>query len=160
MKIITNNFNQTKKLGEALAKKIKSRKNDKAFVLGLSGDLGGGKTTFLQGFAKGLKIKQRILSPTFLIMKKYKLNNSAIGQLDNFYHIDCYRIQKSKEILSLGFKKIISDPKNIIAIEWAERIEKILPKNTIWIKFEFIDENKRKIQIQNQILKSSKYLLK
>jgi tRNA A37 threonylcarbamoyladenosine biosynthesis protein TsaE len=60
----------------------------------------------------------------------------------------------------LGFKEIISDPKNIAAVEWAERIKKIMPKNTVWIKFDFIDENKRKIQIKNQILKSSKYLLK
>jgi len=144
MKIITNNFNQTKKLGEALAKKIKSRKKDKALVLGLSGDLGGGKTTFLQGFAKGLGIKEKVLSPTFVILKRFKIKDL---RFKNFYHIDCYRLNRDKEILVLGFKEIISDPKNIIAIEWAEKIKKIIPKNTIWIKFEFIDENKRKIRI-------------
>jgi tRNA threonylcarbamoyladenosine biosynthesis protein TsaE len=154
MEIITNSSNQTKKLGEALAKKIKSRKKNKALVLGLSGDLGGGKTTFLQGFAKGLGIKKRVLSPTFLIMKKFELNNSTIRQFSNFYHFDCYRIKKSKEILDLGFKKITSDPKNIVAVEWAERIKKIMPRNTIWIKFEFIDENKRKIRI-SKLLQTS-----
>jgi len=143
MEIITNSSNQTKKLGEALAKKIKSRKKDKALVLGLSGDLGGGKTTFLQGFAKGLGIKQRILSPTFVILKRFKIKDLRIN---NFYHIDCYRLNRDKEILALGFKEIILDSENIVAIEWAERIEKILPKNTIWIKFEFVDENKRKIK--------------
>jgi tRNA threonylcarbamoyladenosine biosynthesis protein TsaE len=137
----------TKRLGCFLAGKKAGKKGRKALVFGLRGDLGGGKTTFLQGFAKGLGIKQKILSPTFLIMKRYQLNNWAIGQLGNFYHFDCYRIKKSKEILDLGFKKIISDSKNIIAIEWADRIQKIMPKNTIWIKFEFIDENKREIRI-------------
>jgi tRNA threonylcarbamoyladenosine biosynthesis protein TsaE len=147
MEILTNNSNQTKRLGKDLAKKILPKKNKKAIVLGLKGDLGGGKTTFLQGFARGLGIKQKVLSPTFVIMKRFKLNNWTIGQLDNFYHIDCYRIQKPKEILSLGLKKIISDPKNIVAIEWAERIKKIMPENTIWIEFDFVDKNKRKIQI-------------
>jgi tRNA threonylcarbamoyladenosine biosynthesis protein TsaE len=160
MEIVTNNSSQTKKLGETLAKKIKFRKANKALVLGLIGDLGGGKTTFLQGFAKGLGIKQKVLSPTFVIMKKYELESRKwrVGNRkkttnhflpSTFYHIDCYRIKKPKEILDLGFKKIASDPKNIVAVEWAERIKKIMPKNTIWIKFEFVDKNKRKIKISN-----------
>ncbi len=127
---------QTKKIGKILAKEIlKTKPKKNAFVFALKGDLGSGKTTFLQGFAKGLGIKEKITSPTFVIMKKY----------ENFYHIDCYRIYKSKEILDLGFKNIIGNPKNIVAIEWTERIKKILPKNTIWLNFEFLDKNKRKI---------------
>ena len=147
MEIITNNSNQTKKLGGFLAKKLKRGTRKRALVLGLKGDLGGGKTTFLQGFAKGLGIKQKILSPTFLIMKRFELKNTTIKQFSNFYHFDCYRINKSKEILDLGFKTIISNPKNIVAIEWAEKIKKFLPKNTTWINFEFVDKNKREIKI-------------
>lgn len=150
-KYLTNSPSQTKKLGEILAKeilKIKPRRK-KALVLGLEGDLGGGKTTFLKGFAKGLGIKEKILSPTFIIIRRLKINNLTMKQFANFYHIDCYRAQNSKEILDLGFKEIISNPKNIVAIEWAERIKKILPKNTIWIKFEFIDEKTRKITGKN-----------
>ena len=63
----------------------------------------------------------------------------------NFYHIDCYRIRKPKEILDLGFKEIISNPENIVAIEWADRIKKILPKNALVLKFKFIDKLKREI---------------
>ncbi len=143
-KYSTKNYKETRKLGGILAGKIKSKKNKKALVLGLEGDLGGGKTTFLQGFAKGLGIKQRVLSPTFVILKRFKIRKS---RLNNFYHIDCYRIENPKELLTLGLKEIISDPKNIVAIEWAERIKKNLPRNTIWINFEFIDKNKRKIKI-------------
>ena len=170
-KCITNSPSQTKKLGEILAKKIiqSSTKKKHAQVFGLIGDLGGGKTTFLQGFAKGLAIKEKILSPTFVIIKKYKIpqHQSSLsrrcGAQQNtpapeqslvrgtarygiLYHIDCYRIQKIQEILDLGFKKIIYDQKNIVTIEWADRIRGIMPKDTIWVHFDFIDEKRRKIR--------------
>ncbi len=145
-KYLSKSPSKTKKLGEILAKKIAKIKNlSKAQALGLEGDLGGGKTTFLQGFAKGLGIKEKITSPTFVIMKKFHV---PCPKLQVFYHVDCYRIQKPKEILNLGFKEIISNPRNIVAIEWADKIKKILPKNTTWLKFEFIGKNKRKIIIR------------
>ena len=116
-------------------------------VLGLEGDLGGGKTTFLQGFAKGLGIKEKITSPTFVILKRFQFNNLAIKQFNNFYHIDCYRIKNAKEILELGFKNIILNPQNIVAVEWSKRIKKELPKSTIIIKFDFVGKNKREIVV-------------
>jgi len=109
--------------------------------------LGGGKTTFLQGFSKGLGIKQKITSPTFVIMRRYKIQNTGY-KIQNFYHIDCYRVEKPKEILDLGFKEIISNPQNIVAVEWVDRIRKIMPKNTIWIKFDFVNKNTRQISIK------------
>ena len=135
---ITSSLVQTKKLGRKFAKDILKKKPEKtAFIIGLEGELGGGKTTFLQGFAKGLGIKEKILSPTFVIIKRF----------NNFYHIDCYRIKKPKELLDLDFKEIILNPKNIVAIEWADKVKKIMPKNTLWIKFDFIDEKTRRISI-------------
>ena len=137
---ITSSSIQTKKLGEKFSKEILEKKPKKtAFVVGLEGELGGGKTTFLQGFAKGLGIKEKILSPTFVIMKKF----------NNFYHIDCYRVEKPKELLDLGFREITSNPKNIIVIEWADRIRKIMPKDTLWIKFDFIDGKRRRVAFRN-----------
>jgi len=138
---------QTEKLGRELAEEIlKSPFQKGAVVFGLVGDLGGGKTTFLKGFAKDLGIKQKILSPTFIIMRRFKIKDL---RFKNFYHFDCYRIENPKEILALGFKKIISDPENIIGIEWSDRIKKILPKNSIILKFKFISKNQRKITIEN-----------
>ncbi|MDO8264746.1 MAG: tRNA (adenosine(37)-N6)-threonylcarbamoyltransferase complex ATPase subunit type 1 TsaE [Candidatus Parcubacteria bacterium] len=135
---------QTKKLGVSLAKRILKRPIQKrAVVLGLKGELGEGKTAFLQGFAKGLGIKERVLSPTFVIMKKFKIKKKKFR---NFFHIDCYRIRE-KDIMELGFKEIASEPKNIIAIEWAGRIKRIIPKDAIWLKFKSVAKNKRKIQI-------------
>ena len=152
---ITNSPSQTRKIAEILAKKIlKTPLEKKALILRLEGDLGGGKTTFLQGFAKGLGIKEKILSPTFVIIKKYKipagqagLSVGQVSRLQSFYHIDCYRIKKPKEILNLEFKEIISNPKNIIAIEWAEKIKKMLPQDAFSIKFDFLSKNKRKIKL-------------
>ena len=165
---ITSSSVQTKKLGEKFAREIltkkpaltrRGRSKKKSFVIGLEGKLGAGKTCFLQGFAKGLGVKEKILSPTFVIMKKFTLLNAAGQQfrqrrnyltgLNNFYHIDCYRIHKSKELLDLGFKEVISNPKNIIAVEWAEKIKEIMPKHTFWINFKFVDETIRKITIKN-----------
>jgi len=151
VKYLTTAPRQTKKLGEILAQEVKKTKPQKrALVIGLEGDLGGGKTTFLQGFAKGLGIKQKILSPTFVIMRRFKIRANSCPnscKFASFYHIDCYRIEKPKEILDLGFKEIISNSKNIVTIEWAERIQKILPAETIILKFEFIDQKARKITV-------------
>ncbi len=124
------------KVGKYLSNEILKEilENKKAIVIGLEGDLGSGKTTFVQGIAKGLGIKGKITSPTFVIMKKY----------DFLYHIDCYRI-KSKDLLELDFKEIIKQSGNIVVIEWAERIKKVLPKDVIWMKFEYLDKDKRKI---------------
>jgi tRNA threonylcarbamoyladenosine biosynthesis protein TsaE len=146
---ISKGYSQTKRLGFDLARKIlKLGSGKKALVLGLKGDLGGGKTTFLQGFARGLKVKEKVLSPTFVIMRRFKIpkNKSCFS---DFYHMDSYRIKKPKEIQELGFKKIVSSSNNIVAIEWADKISKALPEKTIWIDFDFIDKNKRKITVKS-----------
>ena len=138
-KYITKSHEQTQKLGEKIAQELSDTVAGKtALVLGLQGNLGGGKTTFLQGFAKGLGVKEKILSPTFVIMKRF----------GNFYHFDCYRLKDHKDILELGFKEIISNPKNIVAVEWPEKIKKVLPKTTIFINFKFLDKNKREIKFE------------
>ena len=143
---ITNNSFETALLGEEMAKKIlKNRQSKKAQILALQGDLGAGKTTFLQGFAKGLGIKEHILSPTFVIFKKFKIQDSFFNL---FYHVDCYRLKDSKDLLGLGFEEFSSNPQNVIAIEWSEIIEDILPKNKISIHFKFEDEKRRIITIK------------
>lgn len=178
----TNNSNQTKKMAEALAREtLRTNPRKTAFLLALEGDLGSGKTTFLQGFARGLGIREKILSPTFIIFRKFKVPRNRTpkdsdvtseppGQVNSFrgrqnskfkifYHLDCYRLQKPKEILKLDFKEIISNPQNIVAVEWSEKIKKVLPKNKITLKFEFIDpvrdskdkKKRRRKQISNGV---------
>lgn len=147
--MLSTNPSQTKRIGQKLAREILKDSGSKSLIIGLEGDLGGGKTTFLQGFARGLEIKRKVLSPTFVIIKKFNIpkDKKIKSRFLNFYHIDCYRLEKSKDILELDFESIISDPKNIIAIEWVDRIKEALPKEMIFIKFKFVDKNKREIKI-------------
>lgn len=158
MEIITNSSEETKKAGVALAKSLEKEpiKAERALVVAFKGDLGAGKTTFIQGFAQGLGVKENILSPTFVIQKDFLI---SFGSRKNFYHIDAYRLKNPEELLELGFGDLIKNPENIIAIEWADKIEKILPKDIIWIKFttlrvvtrrvKNLGENKRKITVKN-----------
>ncbi len=159
MKIISKNKKQTQKIAGILAGEIlKARLNKpfgkpsaSAFALALSGDLGSGKTTFAQGFLRALGIKKKITSPTFVLMKNYKIRENSCSnsrQFANCYHVDCYRIKKAADLTALGLKQILKNPENIVLIEWPERIRRALPKNTIQIKFEHGNrENERKISI-------------
>lgn len=140
LEIVSQSPHQTKKLGQIMAGLLKGRE-----VICLEGDLGGGKTTFLQGLANGLGAKEEITSPTFILLRKYPLKNSKVSAL---YHIDCYRINQPEEILDLGLEDILQEPKAVVAIEWADKIKKVLPKNRLTIKFEFIDEKKRRLLIK------------
>lgn len=145
MEIIAKSAERTKKIGEILAKEIlKTGPAKKAVVLALAGELGSGKTNFVQGFARGLGIEEKITSPTFVLMKRFKIKDV---RFKNFYHLDCYRIQKPKDILGLGLKEIINNPKNIVAMEWADKIRRALPKNAFWLKLKFVGKNTRKITI-------------
>lgn len=150
-----SSLKQTKQLAGLLAKEILNKKNfskNSALVLSLSGDLGAGKTSFAQGFLRAAGVKGKITSPTFTLIKNYKLLTANYGlRTTNYkliYHIDCYRLHKPKELLSLGLKEIFSDPQNIILIEWPERIKSYLPKNIIKLKFKYGQkENERIINL-------------
>jgi tRNA threonylcarbamoyladenosine biosynthesis protein TsaE len=142
---ITKSVQETQTLAAELSQKILQQKPGKtALVLALSGDLGAGKTTFLQGLAKGLGIEEIVNSPTFVILKRFEISGS---NFKNFYHIDCYRLNEPKEILDLGFSEIINNPQNIVAIEWPEKIAALLPKKNINISFDHLLEDKRDIHI-------------
>ena len=165
--VITKNAKETKKLGEMLAQEIlvESRRKGSTFetkketprsnlgramIICLSGDLGSGKTTFAQGFLKGLGAKGPYTSPTFVVMKHYKSKirnpKSEIRKkskilnikchIQNIYHIDAYRVN-ARDLLNLGWEEIIAEKNNVIIVEWADRIKKIVPKNSLWIKFEW-----------------------
>lgn len=135
----TKTFHQTQQLGEAFAQKLKE--GDSVF---LYGDLGAGKTTFIQGLAKGLGIQRRIISPTFIIMRTYDLPNDK-----HFYHIDLYRTQTQEDIEGLGIQEIFSDTHAIVAIEWPEKLEKFSPKKRWEIYFKTVKETEREISIRN-----------
>lgn len=129
---------------QELAKKIALKYKDGG-IFALSGPLGAGKTTFTQGFAQGLGIKDKLLSPTFVLMREYKIPGNAKGKL---FHIDLYRLDQIEQIDELGISEILSNPKNIILIEWAEKLGTQLPKETILVIIKHLSENSREIEIR------------
>ena len=140
MEIISKNIEQTAKIAYDFASKLEPKGN-KATITGLYGELGSGKTTFMKYLAKSFGLKETIQSPTFVIEKVYELENKPFQHL---IHIDAYRIEKENEMTNLGWNEIISDPKNLICIEWPDRIAKIMPEH-IMITFEHVSETERKI---------------
>ena len=117
----------------------------RAFVLALQGELGAGKTTFAQGFAKGLGVRERVVSPTFIISRRSVIPKRS--RFKFFFHIDCYRLQSPGKISGIGWNDIMSDPENIVLIEWPERVKKLLPKGTKTIRFSHAGRDKRKISL-------------
>lgn len=147
MEILTKSAQETKDLGQEFANCLKGG-IAKWRVIGLTGELGAGKTTFVQGLAKGLGIDQRILSSTFIMIRQYKIPDQRLP-VKNFYHVDLYRVENKKDVEGLGLEEIFNDKKNIVAIEWAEKIKKILPAQAAWVNFEYQGQDKRRIVISD-----------
>lgn len=143
MKIISKSAEETKKIARGLTKKYVKG------VIALTGDLGSGKTTFVQGFAEGLRIEDKIISPTFILIKQYEIvRQHPIPRTKKvLYHIDLYRLNADLNLKEIGLEEILNNQQNIVLIEWAEKAKGILPKKTRWISFEAIDQSTRKIII-------------
>ncbi len=143
----------TKRLARELVRDILTRGTARrAVVVGLDGPLGSGKTTFIQGFFGGLGLRRKALSPTFILMRKLSFRDK---QLKTVFHFDLYRIKNQREMLQFGFKEIIRNPHNIVLIEWANKLKKVLPPTTIWLEFEHgSKENERLIKSNIKIQKS------
>lgn len=133
----TTSGEETQALGKKLAKKLKSPR-----IIALVSDLGGGKTTLMQGIAKGLDIKEKVVSPTFVLERIYQIPKRDFA----LHHYDLYRIDPDDILID----EILENAKdNIVAIEWAEKIQDKLPKNTMRINIDIINE-RRKITIHNE----------
>lgn len=106
-------------------------------VVGLSGDLGSGKTTFAQYLAQVMGVRERVTSPTFVIMNVYRVRekNARERGVRQLCHIDAYRMKDEKELQSIGAQEHIGNRDTITVIEWGERVKKILPSKTLWISF-------------------------
>lgn len=127
---------ETKKIAQALAKSVHALpRGEGALVVALDGELGSGKTAFAQYLAHALGVRERVTSPTFVVMKIYPLSHRRTDSFDRLIHIDCYRLTAPRDLLALGFANLVNDSANLIAIEWAERIKKILPARAIHIAF-------------------------
>ena len=136
----SNSPKETENIAKAFAKKL-----EKGDVLCLSGDLGVGKTAFVQGLAKGLGIEEYISSPTFTIVNCYS------GKLP-FYHFDVYRIGDSEEMFEIGYEEYVYGD-GISVIEWPQLISDILPEKRYDIEIKKnldIHENFREITVEKR----------
>lgn len=133
-------------------------------VIGLIGDLGAGKTVFAKGLAAGLGVKQKITSPTFVLMRVYPIESRGAGispkaklfnrvnpvkkeKIKNFIHIDAYRLKSAADLESIGAKEYFSDPMSVVLIEWADRVKKIFSKKKILISIEIKKQQRRLLKI-------------
>lgn len=115
-----------------------------AHIVALSGNLGAGKTTLTQHIARELGIEETVTSPTFVLMKQYPLHNQRFTQL---VHIDAYRLEAPDELKVLRIDELLSNPANLVLIEWPERVEELLPENKTTISLEVIDDTAREVTI-------------
>lgn len=148
---ITNSNEETKQLAGQLASLLKGGE-----AIALYGDLGSGKTTFTQGLARALRVKEKVQSPTFVIVKSYNIKHKTpvveqgslrgtACNIKKLIHADLYRLRSAEEIQELGITEYFNQPESLVLIEWPEIMKKYLPSNTIKIKFEHLEEDKRRI---------------
>ena len=138
-KIITKNSNETKILGSEFSKKLKA-----GDIILLFGQLGSGKTTFVQGVAEGLGVANRIVSPSFVLIRTHSVNQ---GDIKNLNHIDLYRVEKPQELTNLGLNELINEEGSVTFIEWADRLVDLKQDKIYKIYVKYLNGNEREITI-------------
>lgn len=136
---ISNSVEDTTEIAKKLFLELKG-----GDVLALSGNLGAGKTVFVKALANILGIEDNITSPTFVLMKEYKTNNKEIKKL---IHVDCYRLDVGENLDDIGLGDYLQDSETLVVIEWADKVLD-LPRDTVNIKIDYLDNNKRKIVVE------------
>ena len=128
---------EMRSIAGALARKLlRLRRTAKqALVVRLKGNLGSGKTTFVRGFLKACGVRGTVTSPTFVLMRQYRIPKKNPSGISRILHIDAYRITKPVELSMLGFKEWLNDPGTLMMIEWPDRIRSLLPRSAISIGF-------------------------
>lgn len=128
---LTTTEKQTVAAGKSFAQALTS-----GCVVGLVGPLGAGKTAFAKGLAQGLGVTKTVTSPTFIIMNVYATRpKTKKSTIKTFVHIDCYRLKTAGDLLDIGAQQYFNRPDTVVAIEWADRVKKILPKGSTVIQF-------------------------
>lgn len=141
MRYVSHSPRETEKIGLRLAKKMGRNR-----IVALVGDIGGGKTYFAKGFAKGLGVRGVVNSPTFVLMKTYRVPGK---KLRLFCHVDAYRLRKVGELLEVGLREYLDRPDAIVLIEWANKLKRLLHKlPLIEVKFTYAGPKKRIIEIR------------
>ncbi len=129
--IVSHSAAQTQRLGARLGELLRA-----GDVLCLEGDLGSGKTCFVQGIGRGLGLEEAIHSPTFILANEHRTGRVPL------YHLDVYRVRSADEAIGFGLEDYLGGD-GVVAIEWAEKIGAALPADRLWVRFRHMGESKR-----------------
>lgn len=124
----------------------RAQSTNAAAVITLSGELGSGKTTLTQEIARQLGVQDIIISPTFILMKRYQTSHPNLKTL---IHIDAYRLTKSEELFKLGWQELLTDKSNLIIIEWPQQVPECIPPYAYRINLSHADEHTRSMEIDS-----------
>jgi tRNA threonylcarbamoyladenosine biosynthesis protein TsaE len=112
-------------------------------VICLQGELGSGKTTFVQGVAQGWGALDAVSSPTFILVNVYRRADQR-----ELFHMDAYRLDSATEAEELDLESMLTQ--GPLLIEWPERLEKLIPRDRLWLQFEYLDDEQRKLRITSK----------
>ncbi len=133
--VVAEGPEETQRLGEELAGHLKH-----GDVVALVGELGAGKTTFVQGLARGLFVREAVLSPSFVLARTHR------GTL-TLHHMDAYRIYDPAEFGEVGLDELLPPEEGVSVVEWADRIPDLIPHGALWVKFTVLSPERRRIDI-------------
>ncbi len=125
---VSKNARETRRIAERFAHALKKSRR-RVLVVGLVGELGAGKTFFVQCVARALGVRARMPSPTFLVVRSYPLPKETF--YEKLYHVDAYRIKTKRDLDNTGLSRILQSPRSLIFIEWADRVKNYLPKSVL-----------------------------
>jgi tRNA threonylcarbamoyladenosine biosynthesis protein TsaE len=134
LEFVSRNPDQTQRLGARLGALLRG-----GDVICLEGPLGSGKTCLAQGVGRGWGVGQRLISPTFVLVREYARPENERGA--KLYHADFYRISGADEALGLGIDEFLGDEHAVFVIEWAERARELIPPDHLWINLNISDRS-------------------
>jgi tRNA threonylcarbamoyladenosine biosynthesis protein TsaE len=136
MDFFSRSPDQTRRIGMRLGGALQA-----GDVICLQGDLGAGKTTFVQGVALGWGSLDAVSSPTFILVNVYRRGDEA-----RLFHMDAYRLDSTPEAEELDLDAMLNE--GTLLIEWPERIDGLVPGERLWIQFEYVDEEEREMKFK------------
>lgn len=136
LEFISRSPKQTRRVGARLGGYLAGGE-----VIALQGTLGTGKTVFAQGLGIGWGATTRLLSPTFILVRRHTRHRDS----GYFYHIDLYRLESPSDVVRLGLEELFGDPDAVCVVEWADRAPEIFPEETLWVTLRWMDEYRRSL---------------
>ena len=134
IQLVTQGPEQTRDAAAALAELLAP-----GDVVNLTGELGAGKTAFVQGAARALGVDGPVVSPTFVLVREYR------GQMP-IYHVDVYRLDRLQEVHDLGFEDLL-DPTGVVFVEWGDAVEALLPDSHLRVELGTEGEDTRRLRV-------------